>query len=611
MNNSFNHSLRPLAIFVSFVGLIYCVVRGASLLKDSTDSASELRTADIALGAIYLGLSVFELFGIIVAVKKSPRTVALYAKSIIGAGFIISSLEIAALIVHIKLKSESIDHCKNRLSDEDDQTRVDDFCNDDWSRGVWVHAIWMAVIIVLAIIFIGLWWRYKNQLQNNAYHVPKENEPQQPQAYPLQANLRYAPTLSYAPSRNQPDYVPPYPTDAAPPYDAKDYREDKEFQDVPFHNDANNYQDIQFILPYKADISFNSMSFNRNTVMADAGSYIAGIQYGSFAIAEVKHVFCRLRYKKHYADQIVADSDKLILGRFVRLLIVAFVVIFKTFRAFFLNHQDDIAINLTIYDLLSAGIVAGLIFSLDIAYLQELSESSTDPVQNDLESKAGLNAIEKIVEKPLNVQTPLNIAKSKPQVEARVNTLVSQPISSANSILLSCFLHLLTFLPSVETPYGYSLFTEFTPGSYLGFGVNIVYKKINAVCIVEKPNELIFGRAIYMIALALAVIFKASKAFFVDLQAALAVNYIIYHLLLTGTIAIFTYLLDITYLQEHSEDFHDLVQNDLESRAGLEAIKQIVWKFSGIQTAPNGTNNKPPGEDSANNLDPEPTSQAK
>ena len=69
MNNSFNHSLRPLAIFVSFVGLIYCVVRGASLLKDSTDSASELRTADIALGAIYLGLSVFELFGIIVAVK--------------------------------------------------------------------------------------------------------------------------------------------------------------------------------------------------------------------------------------------------------------------------------------------------------------------------------------------------------------------------------------------------------------------------------------------------------------------------------------------------------------------------------------------------------------
>ncbi|TIB91500.1 hypothetical protein E3Q19_02413 [Wallemia mellicola] len=530
MNNSFNHSLRPLAIFVSFVGLIYCVVRGASLLKDSTDSASELHTADIALGAIYLGLSVFELFGIIVAVKKSPRTVALYAKSIIGAGFIISSLEIAALIVHIKLKSESIDHCKNRLSDEDDQTRVDDFCNDDWSRGVWVHAIWMAVIIVLAIIFIGLWWRYKNQLQNNAYHVPKENEPQQPQAYPLQANLRYAPTLSYAPSRNQPDYVPPYPTDAAPPYDAKDYREDKEFQDVPFHNDANNYQDIQFILPYKADISFNSMSFNKNTVMADAGFYMAGIQYGSFAIAEIKHVFCRLRYKKHYADQIVADSDKLILGRFVRLLIVAFVVIFKTFRAFFVNHQDDIAINLISYDLLSAGIVAGMIFSLDIAYLQELSESSTDPVQNDLESKAGLNAIEKIVEKPLNVQTPLNIAKSKPQVEARVNTLVSQPISSANSI---------------------------------------------------------------------------------HQQAALAINYIIYDLLITGTIAIFTYLLDITYLQEHSENFHDLVQNDLESRAGLEAIKQIVWKSSGIQTARNATNNKPPGEDSANNLDPEPTSQAK
>ena len=117
---------------------------------------------------------------------------------------------------------------------------------------------------------------------------------------------------------------------------------------------------------------------HRSTTLIKTIQYMAGIQYGSFVIAEVKHVFCRLRYKKHYADQIVADSDKLILGRFVRLLIAAFVVIFKTFRAFFVNHQDDIAINLISYDLLSAGIVAGMIFSLDIAYLQELSESSTD-----------------------------------------------------------------------------------------------------------------------------------------------------------------------------------------------------------------------------------------
>lgn len=69
MNKSFNHSLRPLAIFVSFIGLVYCVVRGGSLLKDSSDSATELRTADIVLGAIYVALGVFQLLGIIVAVK--------------------------------------------------------------------------------------------------------------------------------------------------------------------------------------------------------------------------------------------------------------------------------------------------------------------------------------------------------------------------------------------------------------------------------------------------------------------------------------------------------------------------------------------------------------
>lgn len=69
MNKGFNHSLRPLAIFVSFVGMIYCIVRGASLLKDSRDSAAELQTADIVLGAIYVALGVFQLCGIVIAAK--------------------------------------------------------------------------------------------------------------------------------------------------------------------------------------------------------------------------------------------------------------------------------------------------------------------------------------------------------------------------------------------------------------------------------------------------------------------------------------------------------------------------------------------------------------
>lgn len=96
---------------------------------------------------------------------------AIYAKSIIGGGVLVSSLEIAALVVHIKLKDESIQHCRTTLSDEEDQAKVRDWCDSDWKRGVWVHAIWMAVIIVLAVIFIALWWRYKNQVQTNEYQV--------------------------------------------------------------------------------------------------------------------------------------------------------------------------------------------------------------------------------------------------------------------------------------------------------------------------------------------------------------------------------------------------------------------------------------------------------
>ena len=103
--------------------------------------------------------------------QKRARSVALYAKAIIVGGVIVSALEIAALVVHVKLKEESKEHCRSGLADEQDQNRVSEWCDSDWKRGVWVHAIWMAVIIVLASIFIALWWRFKKQVQTNAYQV--------------------------------------------------------------------------------------------------------------------------------------------------------------------------------------------------------------------------------------------------------------------------------------------------------------------------------------------------------------------------------------------------------------------------------------------------------
>ncbi|TIA89165.1 hypothetical protein E3P81_03011 [Wallemia ichthyophaga] len=253
MKGGLNHSLRPLVIFVSFVGLIYCVVRGASLLKDSTDSAPGLKKADIVLGAIYVALGVFQIGGIAIAIKKHAKMVSLYAKSIIGGGVIVSSLEIAALVVHVKLKEESIQHCRNSLSEKEDQQKVNEWCDSDWKRGVWVHAVWMAVIIVLAAIFIALWWRYKNQLELNGYSRPKDNNSVllQSSRSPAQPNPRYPPSSNVymgasGASTIEPDYVPPYlKEDEAPPYEEaatkeEDYRDDKEFQEVDMDMDRSH-----------------------------------------------------------------------------------------------------------------------------------------------------------------------------------------------------------------------------------------------------------------------------------------------------------------------------------------------------------------------------------
>ena len=49
--------------------------------------------------------------------------------------------------------------------------------------------------------------------------------------------------------------VPPYTADAVPPYDAKDYRDDKEFQDVDFERNNNAHAAISSSLnaPHRND----------------------------------------------------------------------------------------------------------------------------------------------------------------------------------------------------------------------------------------------------------------------------------------------------------------------------------------------------------------------
>ncbi|TIC22303.1 hypothetical protein E3Q12_02776 [Wallemia mellicola] len=167
------------------------------------------------------------------------------------------------------------------------------------------------------------------------------------------------------------------------------------------------------VLAYN-QINVNAMSFKGNNFMSVAGFYLSGVYYGALAMTEAKHIFRRIMYKKDYAVQMIAESNRLLIKRAVYLIILVPIVIFKASKAFFVYHQDDIAINLIIYNLLGAGVFAILTFSLDIAYIKELSECHSDPVQNDLESKTGPNVIEKIEETQLNLQTPSDITKSMP-----------------------------------------------------------------------------------------------------------------------------------------------------------------------------------------------------
>ncbi|TIB74919.1 hypothetical protein E3Q22_02891 [Wallemia mellicola] len=154
--------------------------------------------------------------------------------------------------------------------------------------------------------------------------------------------------------------------------------------------------------------------------------------YNLKQMEEAKHVFCRLRYKKHYADWIVAQPDKLINRRFRCLVAIALSGLFKVLKTLFVYHKIAIAIDIIKDHVLYAEAFAVLAFSLDIAYLQELSESPSDPVENDLESKSGHSGIEQIMESTLSVQAPSDIPMSGIHAQVSVNTLVSQPISSDN-----------------------------------------------------------------------------------------------------------------------------------------------------------------------------------
>ncbi|TIC66966.1 hypothetical protein E3Q02_01689 [Wallemia mellicola] len=175
--------------------------------------------------------------------------------------------------------------------------------------------------------------------------------------------------------------------------------------------------------------NLKQMEGNVMSLLVDA---LIACQYFIFSVLEAKHVFCRLRYKKHYADWIVAQPDKLINRRFRCLVAIALSGLFKVLKTLFVYHKIAIAIDIIKDHVLYAEAFAVLAFSLDIAYLQELSESPSDPVENDLESKSGHSGIEQIMESTLSVQAPSDIPMSGIHAQVSVNTLVSQPISSDN-----------------------------------------------------------------------------------------------------------------------------------------------------------------------------------
>lgn len=258
--------MRSTIIVVSIINAVWTLLWGIDTLDDvndyKEDNQPKLHTFGIVLGALYLGASGIELFGLVAAGfhRKNLARINAYlsilgAAAVVGAGFI-------RVITHFTLKGDLIEECVKVVSGDGvtfrfgiwgprvhetlNASEANDFCNSAWSHDSASEIISLIIELILSFFFVLIAFAYFKQMKEVKKAKKHQNHTggghdfdAQAQGYPSTYNPPYLaynapppPVGGFAP----PPGPPPPPVAPYDPHGSKSRGIDSDSDSDPFED---------------------------------------------------------------------------------------------------------------------------------------------------------------------------------------------------------------------------------------------------------------------------------------------------------------------------------------------------------------------------------------
>ncbi|KAF7319545.1 DBR1 domain-containing protein [Mycena chlorophos] len=295
INRTYRTNLRPVVISVSAVSALWslfaCVCRSLSFLSfltcsaeayapspfralrarlipskigffrsinvDKHDGASKLGTFAIILGAVYMGLLLVELLGVVAATLQRAGLVGAYAYASFGGILLALGGGVFQVVVHFTSKSDILRVCTDENTgdtfatypfgfggptshDTLNSTDALNWCTDEYNRASWQDIVSLLVTVLLWSAFSVMAWSYYRQVLDPTSVVNSSRAPANAYAMGYYNNRPYdasmsVPNLGYAAPYANPNPIygpppgPPPPRDGGKPADMPGYgADDKE-----------------------------------------------------------------------------------------------------------------------------------------------------------------------------------------------------------------------------------------------------------------------------------------------------------------------------------------------------------------------------------------------
>ncbi|KAG9226960.1 hypothetical protein CCMSSC00406_0003367 [Pleurotus cornucopiae] len=244
--------LLPFVLLFAFLGALWSLFSAIGFFRAiNIDKAEhpQLSTFSIALGALYMGVCVIEIIGVVGSAMQKLALVRIYALASVLAFVIVLAAGIMRIVIHFQFKDVLIKECSDSTngrtivfryglfgpitSDTINPEEADRWCRRAWDRDSWGEIVSLLIILFLAGMFASIAFAYYRQVLDpsspaNASRAPSSQV--RAAGYPTYYNPPYnasaVPNLGYSQPPQQyppPPGPPPQHRDETfvPPYDGK------------------------------------------------------------------------------------------------------------------------------------------------------------------------------------------------------------------------------------------------------------------------------------------------------------------------------------------------------------------------------------------------------